>query len=34
MLFAGQRIAQDYAGAASIAGYFTAALVGVLLFAR
>lgn len=29
-LFAGQRLAKDYAGAASLAGYFAVALLGVL----
>jgi len=29
-LFAGQRLAKDYAGAASLAAYFAVALVGVL----
>lgn len=28
-LFAGQRLAKDYAGAASLAGYFAVALIGV-----
>jgi len=28
-LFAGQRLAKDYAGAASLAGYFAVALLGV-----
>jgi hypothetical protein len=31
MLFAGQRIAKDYAGAASLAGYFIVALFGLTL---
>lgn len=31
-LFAGQRIAKDYAGAATLAGYFCVALVGFVLF--
>jgi uncharacterized membrane protein YphA (DoxX/SURF4 family) len=31
MLFTGQRIAKDYAGAASLAGYFVVALVGLTL---
>jgi uncharacterized membrane protein YphA (DoxX/SURF4 family) len=31
MLFAGQRIAKDYAGAASLAGYFMVALFGLYL---
>jgi len=31
-LLLGQRLAKDYAGAAVIAGYFTVALIGVLLF--
>lgn len=29
-LFAGQRLAKDYAGAASLAGYFAVALIGIL----
>lgn len=29
-LFAGQRLAKDYAGAASLAGYFAAALIGII----
>jgi hypothetical protein len=32
-LFAAQRIAKDYAGAATLATYFGVALVGLLLFA-
>lgn len=31
MLFAGQRLAKDYAGAASLAGYFAVAVLGLLL---
>lgn len=31
MLFAGQRLAKDYAGAASLAGYFAVALLGVMV---
>lgn len=31
MLFFGQRMAKDYAGAASLAGYFGAALVGLIV---
>ena len=31
MLFAGQRIAKDYAGAASLTGYFVVALFGLTL---
>ncbi len=31
-LFAGQRIAKDYAGAATLATYFGVALLGLLLF--
>lgn len=31
MLFAGQRIAKDYVGAAVLAGYFGVALIGLLL---
>ena len=31
-LFAGQRLAKDYAGAATLACYFGVALVGLLLF--
>lgn len=34
MLFFGQRVAKDYAGAAVIAAYFVVALVGVLLLAQ
>ncbi len=33
VLFSGQRLAKDYAGAASIAGYFAVALLGAVLFA-
>ncbi|MFI5385704.1 MAG: DoxX family protein [Fimbriimonadales bacterium] len=33
MLFTGQRIAKDYAGAASLAGYFIVALLGLTLMA-
>jgi hypothetical protein len=33
MLFAGQRIAKDYAGAASLASYFVVALFGLTLMA-
>lgn len=32
-LFAGQRIARDYAGAASLAGYFAVALIALWSFA-
>jgi hypothetical protein len=31
MLFTGQRLAKDYVGAASLAGYFASALVALLL---
>lgn len=31
MLFTGQRLAKDYAGAASIAGYFAVAVLGLFL---
>lgn len=31
MLFLGQRLAKDYAGAASIAGYFAVAVLGLFL---
>jgi hypothetical protein len=33
MLFAGQRIAKDYEGAATLATYFGAALLSLLLMA-
>ncbi len=33
MLFFGQRIAKDYAGAATLVPYFLLAIVGILLFA-
>ena len=32
LLFAGQRIAKDYAGAAVLAAYFAVALIGLYLF--
>jgi hypothetical protein len=33
-LLAGQRLAKDYAGAAVVAAYFAAALIGLMLFAQ
>lgn len=33
MLFFGQRVAKDYAGAATLAGYFVVAIGAILLFA-
>lgn len=31
MLFAGQRLAKDYVGAASLAGYFAVAVLGIMV---